>query len=103
MPLGANYFHPNGLIGKVKATFVDQEGNFTSGPGFIPGAPTEEKSDNFWLVDATIGYRLPKRRGIVSVGVTNLFDESFKFVDTDPFNPTVYPERLFFGRFTLAF
>ena len=65
--------------------------------------PTEEKSDDFWLVDASIGYRLPKRRGIVSIGVANLFDEQFNFVDTDPFNPRVYPERLVFGRFTLAF
>ena len=103
VPLGINYFHPNGLIGKLKATFIDQKGDFTSGPGFIAGAPTEEKSDDFWLVDAAVGYRLPKRRGIVSVGVTNLFDESFNFVDTDPFNPRVYPERLVFGRFTLAF
>ena len=104
LPLGINYFHPNGFIGKVVATFVDQEGDFsTSGPGFIGDAPTEKESDNFWLVDASVGYRLPKRRGIVSLGVANLFDEQFNFVDTDPFNPRVYPERLVFGRFTVAF
>jgi tetratricopeptide (TPR) repeat protein len=104
LPLGINYFHPNGLIGKLSATFIDQKGDFsTSGPGFIGDAPTKEESDNFWLVDASIGYRLPKRRGLISLGVSNLFDESFNFVDTDPFNPRVYPERLVFGRFTLAF
>lgn len=103
-PLGVNYFHPNGLIGKLTTTFVDQEGDFsTSGPGFIGNAATETESDSFWLVDASLGYRLPKRRGIVSIGVANLFDEQFNFVDTDPFNPRVYPERLVFGRFTLAF
>ena len=103
-PLGINYFHPNGFIGKLSATFIDQKGDFsTSGPAFIGGASTEEKSDDFWLVDASIGYRLPKRRGIVSIGVANLFDKQFNFVDTDPFNPRVYPERLVFGRFTLAF
>jgi outer membrane receptor protein involved in Fe transport len=59
--------------------------------------------DNFWIVDTALGYRLPKRRGLVSVGVSNLFDESFNFVDTDPFNPRVYPERLVYGRVTLAF
>jgi len=103
-PLGINYFHPNGFIGKLSATYIDQKGDFsTSGPGFIGDVPTEEKSDDFWLVDASVGYRLPKRRGIVSIGVANLFDEQFNFVDTDPFNPRVYPERLVFGRVTLAF
>ena len=104
LPLGFNYFHPNGFIGKLSATFTDQKGDFSaSGPGFISDATTEEESDDFWLVDASVGYRLPKRRGIVSLGVSNLFDESFNFVDTDPFNPRVYPERLVFGRITLAF
>ncbi len=27
----------------------------------------------------------------------------FKFVDTDPFNPRIYPERFFFTRLTLSF
>ncbi len=54
-------------------------------------------------MDTALGYRLPKRRGLVSVGVSNLFDESFNFVDTDPFNPRIYPERLVYGRITLAF
>jgi len=104
LPIGINYFHPNGLIGRVRTTYYNQKGDFsTTGPAFIGGAPTEEMSDNFWLVDASIGYRLPKRRGIVSIGVVNLFDQAFNFVDTDPFNPRVYPERLVLGRFTLAF
>ena len=104
LPIGINYFHPNGFIGRVRTTYYNQEGDFsTAGPGFVTNAPTENKSDNFWLVDASVGYRLPKRRGIVSVGVANLFDESFNYVDTDPFNPRIYPERLVFSRFTLAF
>jgi hypothetical protein len=104
VPLAVNYFHPDGFIGRLRTTYIDQEGDFsTTGAGFIPGAPTEDKSDNFWLVDASLGYRLPKRYGIVSLGVSNLFDKEFNYVDTDPFNPRIYPERFYFGRLTLSF
>ena len=104
LPIGLNYFHPNGFIGRIRTTYYDQQGDFsTTGAGFVADAPTEKKSDSFWLVDASLGYRLPKRRGIVSVGVANLFDESFNFVDTDPFNPRIYPDRQIFSRFTLSF
>jgi len=103
IPISVRYFHPQGYSAGLKATFIDQEGDFTGGPGISPGAATEPADDQFWIVDATLGYRLPKRRGMVSAGVSNLFDESFNFVDTDAFNPRIYPERILFGRLTLAF
>jgi hypothetical protein len=54
------------------------------------------------VVDASIGYRLPKRYGIITVEARNLFDENFRFQDTDPSNPTIYPERLVLVKVTLA-
>jgi len=99
-PLSLNYFHPRGYIAKLKATYMDQTGDFQVQPG---STATQEQNENFWIVDTALGYRLPKRRGLVSVGVSNLFDESFNFSDTDPFNPRIYPERLLYGRVTLAF
>jgi outer membrane receptor protein involved in Fe transport len=104
VPLSVNYFHPKGYIASLTATYFDQEGDFNSGPGtLLINQGTTTLDDNFWVVDTALGYRLPKRRGLVSVGVSNLFDESFNYVDTDPFNPRIYPERLVYGRFTLAF
>jgi tetratricopeptide (TPR) repeat protein len=104
VPLTASYFHPLGLFARVRTTYYDQQGKFTTNEaGFLQNQPTEDKNDQFWLVDASVGYRLPKRYGFISVGVSNLFDENFKFVDTDPFNPQVYPERFFFSRLTLSF
>ncbi|MGD8618474.1 MAG: TonB-dependent receptor [Gammaproteobacteria bacterium] len=99
-PLSLNYFHPRGYIAKLKATYFDQTGDFLLQPG---STATEKQDNNFWIVDTALGYRLPKRRGLVSIGVSNLFDESFNFADTDPFNPRIYPERLVYGRVTLAF
>jgi hypothetical protein len=93
-----NVFHPSGLIAKLEANYVDQEGNFGDPiNGFSKG------EDNFWVVNASIGYRLPKRYGIVSLEVKNLFDESFNFQEMESSLPRLYPERLVFARFTLSF
>lgn len=104
VPLTLSYFHPNGFSARLRATYIEQRGEFaTNAGGFRSDFPTEHKKDDFWLLDAALGYRLPKRRGLISVGVSNLFDQSFKFVDTDPFHPRVYPERYFFSRVSLSF
>ena len=50
-----------------------------------------------------LGYRLPKRRGVLSLNVANLFDKDFRYQDIDPENPSVVPERFAYFRFTLAF
>jgi tetratricopeptide (TPR) repeat protein len=99
-PLGVGFFHPCGLITNVQATYYDQDGDFerlaTPAGVFFPG------EDQFWLIDASISYRLPKRYGFFTVGATNLFDESFQYFDTDLANPAIQPERMFFARFTLS-
>jgi len=59
--------------------------------------------DQFWVFDASIGYRLPKRWGLITIEAKNLFNEEFNFQDTDPANPRIYPERLILAKFTLAF
>ena len=62
----------------------------------------EHGEDNFWVVDAAISYRLPKRYGFITVGVRNLFDRKFEYADTDIDNPRIQPDRFFFARVTLA-
>ena len=99
VPLGLTIHRPSGWFASLKATYVDQDGKFLN-PFFLS---TMADDDEFWIVDTSIGYRLPKRYGFVSVGVKNLLDESFKFQDTNPNSPTFYPERLGFGRITLSF
>ena len=98
-PLGINFFHPLGFYMHFKATYVDQDGEFGD-PIF---GVTESDSDQFWIVDAAVGYRLPKRYGIVSLEAKNLFDEGFQFQDTDPSNPEIIPERAVLAKITLAF
>jgi tetratricopeptide (TPR) repeat protein len=98
-PIGVNFFFPIGLFFRLKATYVDQDGQFGN-PRF---GPTEDDSDQFWVVDAAAGYRLPQRYGIISLEAKNLFDEGFQFQDTDPSNPGIIPERSVLAKITLAF
>jgi len=76
-----------------------------------------------YFIAVNIGYRLPKRWGIVTLGATNLLDEEFKFQD-DSFrtltaagvgaafniaipglrsNANFLPDRMLFATITLSF
>jgi tetratricopeptide (TPR) repeat protein len=101
VPLGINFYHPSGLSAMLKGTYVYQKGSFerqspTANGVYIDG------DDHFWLFDAAINYRLPKRYGFITVGVRNLFDQKFKYYDTDWQNPAIQPDRFFYGKITLA-
>ena len=89
-PLGINYFHPSGLYAGIKSTYVNQKGSFERPMQY---GEFEEGRDNFWLVDASIGYRLPKRYGFISVGVKNLLDKEFQYFEIDPENPRIQSGR----------
>ncbi|MDH3332623.1 MAG: TonB-dependent receptor, partial [Desulfobulbaceae bacterium] len=103
IPLGINYFHPSGLGVSLKGTYINQEGSYIRGRDpFTGNLIIEDGEDNFWLVDAAVRYRLPKRYGFITVGVTNLFDEEFQYYETDVDNPHIMPSRFFFTKLTLA-
>ena len=94
--LGGRYFHESGAIAHLKAVYVSQDGDF-----LIRGFPTAGK-DSFWVVDAAVGYRLPKRFGRLMFEVKNVFDEGFSFQDSDPGNPRIRPGRLAVFRFIVG-
>ena len=49
------FFHPSGISVRIQASYIDQEGDFLAGPfGTIPG------SDQFWVADLSVSYRLPE-------------------------------------------
>jgi tetratricopeptide (TPR) repeat protein len=92
---GINLFHPSGFRLRVKPTYLNQEGEFTGS--------VEKGDDEFWVWDASLGYRLPKRHGFISIEGFNLLDERFRFSERDPRSPSVYPDRLILLRLTLSF
>jgi tetratricopeptide (TPR) repeat protein len=104
IPLRAAYYHPSGIFLKGGTTFVHQKVKL-----FEPGE-FEEGNENFVLVNAELGYRLPNRRGIVSLRVENLFDETFNFQDRfiqqafpTETNLQFEPERRIFLQATINF
>jgi hypothetical protein len=108
VPLGLRVFHPSGLSLALKGTYITQDGEFQR----RSVACCEPGASDFWVVDAAISYCLPKRYGFMTVGATNLLDQTFKYQDTDVFSitadivlsrTTIQPARTLFAILTLAF
>ena len=107
VPLGVRYFDPSGFFAGVGATYVNQEVVRTPSAielGFLGG------QDEFVVVDASIGWRFPKRFGIASLTVYNLFNEKFLYQDDffrefrdEPTASPYIPDRRVVGRGTLYF
>jgi tetratricopeptide (TPR) repeat protein len=99
IPLGINFFFSSGLSASLAGTYYNQKGEFG---GYWATNPIQNGSDNFFIVDMAIKYRLPKRYGIITVGATNLFDEDFNYFDSDLNNASIQPGRAVFAKVTLA-
>jgi hypothetical protein len=98
-PIGISFFHPSGLSATLKGTYINQHGFFERQ---LAIGTFEHGKDDFYLLDAAISYRLPKRLGFISVGAKNLLNKHFQYFDTDPKNPLIQPKSFFFARVTLA-
>jgi Tfp pilus assembly protein PilF len=105
LPVEIRYFAQRGFAIGARASYVQQSGEFQTEvrPSPVEPPPVAYGEDRFWLLDAFVGYRLPNRRGLVSLNADNLLDEAFQFQDIDPTNPSLFPERIVSVRFTLAF
>jgi hypothetical protein len=99
-PLGINFFHPSGWSAGVTATYYDQKGKIER--TVIDFGVFEEGSDQFWLVDAAIGYRFPKRYGFITMGATNIFGEAFDYFETDRNNLSIQQDTTLFVKLTLT-
>jgi tetratricopeptide (TPR) repeat protein len=99
LQFGIRYFHPSGISASVTPAYYSQDGLFESSAagGLASG------NDDFWIVDAAVSYRLPGRRGFLTAGVSNLFDQEFSYFDIDFNNPSIRPGRTLFASATLAF
>lgn len=102
-PLSVRYFAPNGFFAVAGVEYVNQMVNHQDGNG----EETDETGDA-WLVDASIGYRLPQRHGIVSLEFNNLLNQSFHWQDdtfrsSEQQNRRFIPERAAMFRLSLNF
>jgi Flp pilus assembly protein TadD len=108
LPLGVKFFHPGGFFTGLTGSYVVQTGLYVD-PTSAPGDLAPPMSSHFWVVDGTIGYRFPRRRGIISLSVRNLTDRRFRMYEFDPNLSTpnqvapLQPRRYAVARFTLSF
>ncbi|MDP2223192.1 tetratricopeptide repeat protein [Nitrosomonas sp.] len=117
MPTSLNYFNPNGLFFRLTGTYVRQDLerlsrkasiNFYKNTGEYPKDIKIEGLDSFYLFDASIGYRLPQRKGLISFEGRNLLDEDFyfrnpQFYGSQPIPPRYSPFRAILVQVTLNF
>jgi Flp pilus assembly protein TadD len=109
-PFSINFYHDSGFFGKLTGTYVNQQVEFVNdedqgGAGSLP--PLDKQNENFWTFDVAVGYRLPKKIGIISFEVRNLFDNNFTYQSSfDASGPQLtpfVPERQLFGKLSLFF
>ncbi len=103
VPLTIKYFGSTGFFSNLTASYIHQSIEKKE----ILEAHSQDET-GFLVVDSTIGYRLPKRQGIISFEIKNLFNEKFNFQDTnfqtsEAKNPRFIPERLLFFQATFNF
>ncbi len=99
VPLTVRFFSPSGLWIGASVTAVKETGEFTG-----PGGLDVEGSDDFWLVDAIVAYRLPRRMGTISLQGNNLLNEKFQFQEIEQsVAPRYIPELQVLLRISLSF
>ncbi len=94
-PLSLSYFHPSGIGGSLRPTYVWQYGEFLGGTG--------NDSQKFWNFDFSLDFRFPNRLGKISLEAYNLLDEEFGYEDRDDNLPLFVGQRMLFMRLLLSF
>lgn len=79
-PLIAKWFSARGLSIGAEVTHFDQRGEFNNG--------ASKSSDHFTLMDISAGYSFWQRRAEIEVRFNNIFDASFRYQNTNLYDPT---------------
>jgi len=98
LPLKVKYFHKSRWFTEIVVTHIEQSRKISSG--------SSTDSENFKLVDASVGYRLPNRLGSLGIDIFNIADEKFSYQDSNyvtsmPVKPQYMPERTILCRILL--
>lgn len=101
IPLALRYYDETGVSWLLRTTYLRQRGSFVN-MNRNPLVFTTGKEEAM-LVDLELNFRLPKRFGVLTAGIRNLFDKQFQFNDIDPSNPSFLSDRVFYGRVSLNF
>ena len=113
--VGLRYFHPSGFFCNFETEYVNQK---TSWPDAFDDQDestpaTAVVHNNFFVLNAGLGFRLPKRMGVLQFEIKNILGDQFNYQSIGGRSPgftgdagqppPFIPGRTFFGRITLAF
>ena len=99
VPFGVRYFSRFGIFLEIEATYVDQE---------IERINEDREQDKFIAFDTAVGWRLPKRAGILTIEAKNILNQNFQYQDKNFLSVETYrsrfsPESSILGKLTLNF
>jgi tetratricopeptide (TPR) repeat protein len=77
LSLSAIYNHPCGFFARGEALWEAQSNN-----GYTPAEP----GDDFWQFNALVGYRFPRRKAEVTLGLLNLTDQNYNLNPLNLYN-----------------
>lgn len=108
LPFSLLYFDQNGIFGTLGVSYVNQDVVRSKSTDTSSGA---EGDGSFAVVDVGVGYRLPQRRGLIALDVTNLLDQKFRYQDdsfreigrNEPRASRYIPERAVLARAAFNF
>ncbi len=104
IPINIRYFNPSGFFAGLGVTYVNQDAQFAD-PQTANLLP--EQNEDFTLVNIGLGYRFPKRWGVLTFQANNVFDRKFHFQDNGfqtgdgVDNPLYRPERTLLAQWVL--
>ena len=93
------FFLPIGFYASVRGTHYDQEVDQFDD---LTSTARTTINSSFWIIDAAVGWRLPKRLGSVSIEGTNLGDKQFDFYEQS-LQENLIPARRVWLRADFAF
>jgi tetratricopeptide (TPR) repeat protein len=99
IPLSLRAFDDRGLTVGAQVSYVRQSGLFSVGDGF----EVFPKHETAIVTDLFVDFRMPRRRGTISIGAKNLFDRSIGLFETDPAFPTIPARRFVYAKLNFHF
>jgi len=91
--LHANWNHPSGLFSILEANWYHQ-----NNLNFMP----DEPGDDFWQLNAYVGYRFWHRKAELTVGLLNITDQNYRLEPLNLYNETAR-NRTFLARLLISF
>jgi len=102
IPVNFNFYFLNNFFSNFSGTYVSQEVKYVNNNNGI-----DKNNNSFWVFDTSLGFKLPKKIGSLSIEVNNLFDNKFKYNSTfDSSGPQIsgyIPEREIFFKLNITY